>query len=140
MSSLVSAVLRTAGMVSVLASAISPALAETPQQILSSYETAARSQTPAFAASAARGGVFFRSKHGHDWSCSSCHTDNPAATGQHIVTGKTIQPMAVAANAERLTQPAKVEKWITRNCNDVVGRECTPGEKADVVAFLIKSR
>ena len=35
------------------------------------------------------------------------------------------------------SDPAKVEKWFRRNCNDVAGRECTAGEKADVLAWLI---
>jgi hypothetical protein len=30
-----------------------------------------------------------------------------------------------------------VEKWFTRNCRDVLGRECTPAEKADIMAWLI---
>ena len=29
-----------------------------------------------------------------------------------------------------------VEKWFARNCKDVLGRACTPAEKADVVAWL----
>ena len=44
--------------------------------------------------------------------------------------------MAPAFNAERFTDAAKVEKWFRRNCNDVVGRECTAAEKADVLAWL----
>ena len=78
----------------------------------------------------------FRNKHGQTWSCASCHTDNPADAGKHASTGKAIQPMLVSANAERFTQPNKVEKWFMRNCKDVVGRECSSAEKADVVAFL----
>ena len=31
----------------------------------------------------------------------------------------------------------RVEKWFRRNCNDVVGRECTAAEKADVLAWLL---
>ena len=40
-------------------------------------------------------------------------------------------------NAERFTDAAKSEKWFRRNCNDVVGRECTAAEKADVLAWLL---
>ena len=32
---------------------------------------------------------------------------------------------------------AKVEKWFARNCNDVLGRACTPVEKGDVLAWLL---
>ena len=54
----------------------------------------------------------------------------------HAATGKTIQPLAPAANAQRFTDTAKVEKWFRRNCNDVVGRECSAQEKADILAWL----
>ena len=33
--------------------------------------------------------------------------------------------------------PAKVEKWFRRNCNDVASRACSPLEKADVMAWLL---
>jgi hypothetical protein len=48
--------------------------------------------------------------------------------------------MASVANAERFTDPAKVEKWFRRNCKEVVGRDCTPAEKADFVLFAAESR
>ena len=32
---------------------------------------------------------------------------------------------------------AKTEKWFKRNCNDVVGRECSASEKANVLAWLL---
>ena len=53
-------------------------------------------------------------------------------------TGKAIAPLAPAANAERFADAGKVEKWFRRNCNDVLGRACTPSEKADVLAYLLK--
>jgi len=114
--------------------------AETPPQVLANYEAAGRIQAPTFSASATRGGEFFRSRHGKEWSCSSCHADTPTSPGKHIVTGKTIAPMAVAANPERLTRMEKIEKWFGRNCKDVLGRKCTAAEKADVVAFLITAK
>lgn len=86
---------------------------------------------------AARGQEFFTTKHGHDWACASCHTAQPTAEGKHASTGKSIRPMAPAANPERFTDAAKTEKWFRRNCNDVVGRECSAGEKADVMAWLL---
>ena len=52
-------------------------------------------------------------------------------------TGKVIGPLAPAFNPERFTDAAKTEKWFRRNCNDVMGRECTAGEKADVLAWLL---
>ena len=87
-------------------------------------------------AQAERGQQLFTTKHGKEWSCSSCHTAVPTVNGKHASTGKMIAPMAPAFNPERFTDAAKTEKWFRRNCNDVVGRECTPGEKADVLAWL----
>jgi len=60
--------------------------------------------------------------------------------GQHAITGKAIKPMAVAANPERFTDPAKVEKWFGRNCKEVIGRACTANEKADFIAYLTEGR
>ena len=89
------------------------------------------------AAQAARGQEFFTTKHGKEWSCSTCHTAKPMVDGKHATTGKVIGPMAPAANAQRFTDAAKTEKWFRRNCNDVVGRECTPAEKADLITWLM---
>ena len=132
-------ILRHAVTLTLMCSAVL-ARAETPQQIQTAYESAARAQAPGFVASAARGNDFFHARHGQEWACASCHTGTPSNPGKHVVTGKAIQPMAVAANAERFTRPDKVEKWFTRNCKDVVGRACTAAEKADVVAYLISAR
>jgi hypothetical protein len=89
------------------------------------------------AAVAARGQEFFTKTHGRDWSCASCHGAVPTQTGKHASTGKPISPLAPAFNAERFTDKAKTDKWFRRNCNDVVGRECTASEKADVLSWLI---
>lgn len=71
-----------------------------------------------------------------DWSCATCHTDDPRRDGRHVVTRKTIAPLAPVANPARLRDPARVEKWLRRNCRDVLSRECTAQEKADVLAWL----
>jgi cytochrome c peroxidase len=113
------------------------ATAATPDQLQAEYEALARKEAPGFAGlSAARGAAFFRATHGSDWSCATCHTANPAGPGRHARTGNSVQPLAPAANAERFTDVAKVEKWFRRNCGDVLGRACTAQEKGDVVAFL----
>lgn len=114
--------------------AAQPAFAETPSEILASIQQEAAG-VQGF--SAARGESFFKAKHGNDWSCASCHTDNPAAPGKHAKTGKIIDPLAPSANAERFTNPKKVAKWFKRNCNDVLDRVCTPQEKGDVLAYLL---
>ena len=64
----------------------------------------------------------------------------PARGGSKRVPGKNIRPLAVAANAERFSDPAKVEKWFGRNCKEVVGRACTPAEKADFITYLSEVR
>jgi hypothetical protein len=112
-----------------------------PADLLRGYEKAASEASPAFTGlSAERGARFFRTPQGGEWSCASCHTAKPVAAGQHAKTGKAIAPLAPAANAERFTDPARVEKWFRRNCNDVLSRPCTPQEKGDVLAFLLSLR
>jgi hypothetical protein len=86
---------------------------------------------------AERGRVFFSSRQGGEWSCTSCHGTPPTGAGKHASTGKSIEPLAPAANPRRFTDTAKVDKWFRRNCNDVLRRECSAGEKADVIAYLI---
>ena len=88
--------------------------------------------------SAERGRVFFTSRHGGEWSCASCHGNPPTTSTRHASTGKTITPLAPAFNPERFTDTAKVDKWFRRNCNDVLSRECTAVEKADVLAWLLQ--
>jgi len=87
--------------------------------------------------SAQRGEEFFNATHGSEWSCSSCHTSNPLAAGKHARTAKLIAPLAPAANPERFTDAATVDKWFRRNCNDVLGRLCTAQEKGDVLQYLM---
>ena len=110
----------------------SAAQAVTPADQLAGYTAQA-----AAAASPQRGQAFFTSRHGREWSCSSCHGATPTQQGKHASTGKAISPLAPAFNAERFTDVAKTEKWFRRNCNDVMGRECTPAEKADVLSWLL---
>jgi hypothetical protein len=112
---------------------LSPAAhAITPAEQLAAYS--AQAGAPA---QSARGEQFFTSKHGKDWSCASCHTASPTVDGKHASTGKLISTMAPAFNPQRFTDTAKTEKWFRRNCNDVVGRECSVSEKADVLAWLL---
>jgi mono/diheme cytochrome c family protein len=84
-----------------------------------------------------RGEQFFNTVHTREWSCASCHGALPSGDGRHAATGKPIAALAPASNPQRFTDPAKVEKWFRRNCNDVVGRECTAAEKADVLGWLL---
>jgi cytochrome c peroxidase len=108
------------------------AWAGTPAEQLTAL-TAQAGRSP----NAAQGQQFFNATHGREWSCASCHNAVPTGDGKHASTGKTISPMAPAFNPQRFTDVAKSEKWFRRNCNDVLARECTSAEKADVLAWLV---
>lgn len=106
--------------------------AATPAEVLSNYSAQAGA-----VAQPARGQQLFTTKHGKEWSCATCHSSAPTVDGKHATTGKLINPLAPAFNPERFTDIAKSDKWFRRNCNDVMGRECTAVEKADVLAWLM---
>ena len=108
------------------------ALAAGPAEILSGY-TAQAGQP----ASPARGQKIFTTRQGGEWSCASCHGAVPTQTGKHASTEKAIKPLAPAFNPERFTDAAKSEKWFRRNCKDVMARECSAAEKADVLSWLM---
>lgn len=108
------------------------ARAATPAQLLDHY--AAQAGT---APAPDAGRKLFTSRHGRDWSCASCHGAAPTSPGRHASTGRPIRPLAPAFNPERFTDAAKTEKWFRRNCNDVLGRECTASEKANVLGWLL---
>ncbi|MEM5339759.1 DUF1924 domain-containing protein [Paraburkholderia azotifigens] len=112
---------------------IATANAATPSELLGSYRTQSGNAEP----DPSRGQQFFNASHGHEWRCASCHGAVPTQTGRHAVTGKSIAPLAPAFNPERFTDASKTEKWFRRNCNDVVGRECSATEKADLLAWLL---
>jgi len=69
-------------------------------------------------------------------SCVTCHGTDLTKSGRHAATGKTIEPMALSVNPERLADPNKTDKWFGRNCRWTLGRECTAQEKGDFVQFL----
>jgi hypothetical protein len=71
-------------------------------------------------------------------SCATCHGEDLRAKGKHVRTGKVIDPLAPSVNKERLTDAKFIEKWLKRNCKWVVGRECTPQEKGDLLSYLRK--
>lgn len=111
------------------------ALAQTPaESILANYVK--RAGQPA---SAERGQAFFTAKHkgGVFDSCASCHTADPTKRGRDEVGEKPIPALAPAVTKKNFTDPARVEHLFRLNCKDVLARECTAQEKADVVAWLI---
>lgn len=106
--------------------------AATPAQLLAGYSAQAGSPP-----SPARGRALFTASHGKEWSCSTCHGAAPTQPGKHATTGKAIGALAPAFNAERFSDVATSDKWFRRNCNDVMGRECSATEKADVLSWLL---
>jgi len=92
--------------------------------------------------SAERGKAFWQKKRavedGQALSCSSCHGSDAELreSGRHYKSGKVIEPMAPTANKDRYTDMEKLEKWFTRNCKQVVKRECSAQEKGDVLRYL----
>jgi hypothetical protein len=111
-------------------------MADTPASFLERFNAEARSADEG-PGNAARGQEFFNQTHGSEWKCASCHVAIPTGKGEHAVTHKVIEPMAPAFNPQRFTDAAKVDKWFRRNCKDVLSRECTAREKADVLTWLI---
>ena len=109
--------------------------ADPRQSILDAYAAAAGGAV--FSADA--GKALFQGTHtggnAETPSCTTCHTQDPRNVGKTRV-GKEIAPMAVSKSPERFTDAAKVEKWFTRNCKTVLGRECTPQEKGDIITYL----
>jgi hypothetical protein len=124
----------------VLASAawlwVTGAVAASPEQILQGYRNAGAGPFDAAAGAAA-----WRREHpaaggGAPRSCQTCHGRDLTAPGKHATTGRVIEPMAPSVNPRRLSDPAKVEKWLKRNCRWTLGRECTPQEKGDLISYL----
>lgn len=74
-------------------------------------------------------------KRGERIGCSTCHTDDPRKKGLSKAN-KVIEPLAPSVNPERFTDPAKVEKWFTRNCKEVLDRLCTSQEKNNFIQYV----
>lgn len=125
--------------------------AETAQKIADKYAAAAKAADANYAGlSAEEGKTFFNreviqfkgdvNNPGKAIACASCHTANPADTGKHIVTGKSIKPLSPAVNAKRFKSMDAVEKNFTKHCNEVVGSDCTAQEKGDYIAYLLTEK
>jgi hypothetical protein len=121
--------------------AAAPAAAGSGQDaVIADYAAKAKVADAAFAGfDAAAGKTLFFSSHaggGPDTpSCTSCHTDNINKSGL-TRAGKAIEPMAASKQPDRYADLAKVQKWMGRNCNSVLGRDCTAKEAGDVISWL----
>ncbi len=62
----------------------------------------------------------------------------PTTPARHASTGKPWHRLAPALDPERFTDTARSDKWFRHNCKDVLSRECTAAEKADVLAWLVQ--
>ncbi len=123
----------------------------TAQKIADKYAAEAKAIDSTYTGpSAEEGKVFFnreviqfkgdRNVPGKAIACASCHTANPADVGKHIVTGKKIQPLSPHANKKRFQSAPEVEKNFTKHCNEVVGSDCSPQEKANYIAYLLTEK
>lgn len=112
----------------------SAAYAATPAELLAGY--VAQAGAPA---NPERGEKLFNTNFGKELglSCSSCHGAVPTKTSRHAISEKRLAPLAPAFNDKTFTDRPKVEGWFRINCKDVMARECTAQEKADVLAWLI---
>lgn len=114
-----------------------PVLAQdtSPQTLIDQYSAEAGA-----AASPVNGQALFMATHSGGKpdtpSCTTCHSKDPTKGGR-ARTGKPIDPLAPTANPERFTDTKFVEKWFGRNCNSVLGRDCSAQEKADFIAWLV---
>jgi hypothetical protein len=101
----------------------------------------------------AEGALHFNAKAGEDFwqqtfpapekaenskprSCQICHGMDLKKSGEHIRTGKVIDPMALSVNPERFSEAKKIKKWFRRNCKWVLGRTCTAQEKGNILLYL----
>lgn len=92
---------------------------------------------PAMAGDSLRGEVLWFASYGDESrDCTQCHGRDLTRPGEHIKTGKVIDPISPSVNPKRFTDRKKIEKWFKRNCKWVMGRECTASEKEDLLAYL----
>ena len=115
------------------------------EKIAQKYTTIARIVNPEYAGpSAIAGKMFFNRKikgaHDKETACASCHTRNPANAGKHIITGKAIRPLSPAVNDKRFNDIENVEDKFTEHCNDIIGSDCTPEEKANFIGYLLTEK
>lgn len=115
-------------------------LGETPEEMLRKYEGIARRENAKFQGfNVTRGREFYLRREKTtkgDISCSTCHTTDPRQIGR-TRANKDIEPLDPAVNSRRFTDPAHVEKWFRRNCDDVLQRPCTAQEKGDFMTYIL---
>jgi hypothetical protein len=112
------------------------AWSEAVNNLLKQYQAQGAANFSAATAAALWTKPFLDAKTGESRRCATCHSEDLRRSGKHAVTGKLIEPLAPSANAQRLTDVEKIEKWLGRNCKWVMGRECSPQEKGDFLEMI----
>ena len=130
--------IKTLGAVALILSM--PVAAGPRDALLTQYAAEAKVATPAFSGfSTARGKTLhsqtFVGGKADTPTCVSCHGSDPRAAGR-TPSGKAVEAMAVSVTPTRYLDAAKVEKWFRRNCNEVLGRACSPQEKGDWLTYI----
>jgi len=130
--------IKTLGAIALILS--TPVAASPRDALLTQYAAAAKVAMPAHSGfSAVRGKTLhtqsFAGGKADTPACVSCHGNDPRAAGR-TRSGKAIEAMAVSVTPTRYLDPAKVEKWFRRNCNEVLGRPCTAQEKGDWLTYM----
>lgn len=114
------------------------------EKLASIYTTVAKGTNPDFVPSAEDGKTFFNQKvkaaNGKETACASCHTANPANSGKHIVTGKSIRPLSPVVNNKRFSDYDKVETQFTKHCNEILGADCKTTDKANYITYLLTEK
>lgn len=114
-------------------------LAADPAALLEDYAAQARQQAPDFTGFSSERGktLYFREENrdGKSMSCTTCHSADPMKPGKTL-TFRKIEPLAPSVTPARFSDAKKVEKWFRRNCNDVLGRECSAQEKGDFISWI----
>jgi mono/diheme cytochrome c family protein len=118
------------------------ARAGSPQEaVMAVLATRAKAEDPTFTAfDPARGEALYLSRNAVDPqrpSCAACHTPDPRTAGSHARTGRSIDPMAVSVNPDRVSDIGQMDKRFGRDCPAVLGRDCTALEQGDFAAFLL---
>jgi len=136
--------------------------ADSPQVLLGAYADQARAADAGFTGfSIERGRAFYYAEHpqpdGTLYSCASCHHQDPRREqfahhdkipcrachfpSQRYTQAHTIRrqllPIAPAANPARFVELARSDMWFAKNCEFVLGRDCTAQEKGDLISWLL---
>lgn len=137
------------GLATLSAQAVAPNGVTNADVLAKKYTGIATTVNPDFVPSVTDGKAFYNRKitqfkgknaDNKDVACASCHTSNPADTGKHIATGKPIAPLSPAVNKKRFSNLDKVEDKFTEHCNEIIGADCTAGEKANYIVYLLTER